>query len=345
MPKLDLSDLHAKRGQTLTSWLWHYKGDLAVRLAESRKLFGKRLLAVDIHSHSIHSDGRATVQENVEMARRVGLDFLFATDHQSLAQKRDALKCPDLSWGQEPGAGPHHIGLLCGKRLFKPEGRSIADDFAAAARVAPFVWIPHPAGWYPTTWYTDEAIATLWTLGPSFAVEVLNGAVKIVNAYDPFDAKAVQVWDRLLCDGRKVAALGASDAHVPESIGTAWTGVFAARPTAPSIISSLRNGLCFATESALIDFSGDGRPMGSTVQRRRGSSVTLRFRVADAAGLAWVRVVSQGKVVRDYALRGTKIFEESLACRALKAGYYRIESAAIDNRRAFSTPIYIELRG
>lgn len=345
VPKLDVDDLNLKRCSTLRSWLLCYKEELGVRLAESRTLFGTRCLAVDIHSHSVHSDGRATVQDNVEMARVVGLDFLFATDHNSLAQKRHTRKWPDTSWGQEPGAGPHHIGLLCGRQRFRPKGRSIAADFAAAARISPFVWIPHPAGWHPKTWYTDEAIDTLWTLGPEFAVEVLNGAHKIVTAYDRFDAKAVRVWDRLLCDGRKVTALGASDAHVPEAIGTAWTGVFAVRRNAASIIRALRAGRCFASESSLLDFSCNGQPMGSAVQRRRGSDDTLRIRVADAGGLAWVRVVAGGKTIKQYDLHGTKLFDARLVHRAAQAGYYRIESAAIDDRRAFSTPIYVTLRG
>lgn len=342
MPRLNVDELHLKRANSLGKWIRDFKGDLAVRLAESRKLLGRHVLAVDIHSHAVHSDGLAMVEENVEMARHLGLDFLFATDHQSLAQKRHTRKWADASWGQEPGAGPHHIGLLCGTRKFKPKQASIAADFAAAAKIAPFVWIPHPAGWYPRKWYTEEAIATLWTLGPKFAIELLNGAHKVVTAYDPFDAKALQVWDRLLCDGRKVTALGASDAHIPEAIGTAWTGVFAARRTAPSIIGALGKGQCFASESSLVDFSCDGQPMGSSVQRPSGKTVTLRFRIADAAGLAWARVVSQGKIVKEYAVHGGKIVEGSLPRKVVKAAYYRVESAAIDNRRAYSSPIYVE---
>ena len=96
---------------------------------------------------------------------------------------------------------------------------------------------------------------------------------------------------------------------------------------------------------SLLDFSCNGQPMGSIAQRRRGSDDTLRLRVADAGGLAWVRVVSGGETIKQCDVHGTKLFEARLVRRALRAGYYRIESAAIDDRRAFSTPIYVTLRG
>jgi len=64
----------------------------------------------------------------------------------------------------------------------------------------------------------------------------------IDRAYDSFDAKADEVWDRLLCDGRKVTAVGGSDAHCPEEIGSAWTGVFSRACDAGSIVSALARG-------------------------------------------------------------------------------------------------------
>ena len=335
--------LTQKRFQWLVRLIGLYKRDLAERLAETRRLLGRRVYAADIHTHSHHSDGRGTVEENYACAKDCGLDFLFVTDHTSLRQKRALRKWADASWGQEPGAGLHHIGLLCNRRLLRPRGDSLAADFERARKLAPFVWIAHPAGWYPQTAYTDQQIASLWTLGESFAVEVLNGACKIVRAYDAFDAAAVRVWDRLLCEGRKVTALGGSDAHAPDDIGTAWTGVFAARGTVPALLRALRAGHCFASESSLMEFSCQGRPMGSTLRAERGERLELRWRVADAAGIASVRILSQGGVVKEWPVKGRPLIEHEWTTRARGgAAYYRLESTASDDRRAFSTPIYVE---
>ena len=137
------------------------KNDLAERLKKNRKLFARQVLAVDIHTHSTFSDGVGTVKQNRSEVNRVGLDFFFATDHHSIAQKRSVKNWPEASWGQEPPMGRHHVGLLCNSKLFKPDDTDPKSNFAAAKQIAPFAWIPHPVGWYPWVRYPDEAIDAL----------------------------------------------------------------------------------------------------------------------------------------------------------------------------------------
>lgn len=335
--------LRQARYRGLVERLSWYKRDLAERLAATRRLFKQRVYAVDIHTHSNYSDGRCTIEDIRAYIRNAGLDFFFVTDHDSIRQKRVTHKITEASWGQEPGIGPHHVGLLCGSRVFRPRHDTVSADFERARKIAPFVWIPHPVGWYPNNWYSDEAIEILWTFGIEFAIEVINGAHKVVRAYDAFDAKAVRVWDQLLCDGRKISALGGSDAHVPEDIGNVWTGVFAARRTAPSIIKALNAGHCFASEASLMTFSCSSQPMGSTVRKKKGAKLDLHFRIADSAGIASIRIVSQGRIVKDVHTKGRTVVESTLTQKAgANPIYYRLESIATDDRRAFSTPIYVE---
>lgn len=321
-----------------------YKKDLAMRLAETRKLFSRPACLVDIHTHSLHSDGRGTVAENAERIRFCGLDFFFATDHASLRQKRAVSRLDHAGWGQEPGAGDgHHIGLLANTRLFKPRLDSIVADFQRARRLAPFVWIPHPAGWYPGTSYPPHKIQLLWQLGPAFAMEIMNGANKIVSAYDEFDRQASLAWDRLLCDGLKVTAVAGSDAHSPDDIGTTWTGVFASRRSAPAIIQALNQGHCFASESTLLDFSCNAKPMGTTLRVRPKTTLSFRFRIADAGGIDSIRIISRGRIIKDICAGNRKLVEGKLSVKAGgRPAYYRLETTAHDNRRAFSTPIYVE---
>ena len=320
-----------------------YKHDFAERLAETKKIFKKKVYTVDIHTHSTYSDGSGTVQENYKAAMNCGLDFFFATDHGSLGQKRSVKKWDNVSWGQEPGAGAHHIGLLHPSKLFVPKKVNIFADFVKAKCLAPFVWIPHPVGWYPDTWYDDESIKTLWTLGDSFAIEVINGANKIVAAYDVFDEKAIAVWDKLLCDGKKVTALGGSDAHGPDEIGTVWTGVYAAKCEAESLLKALNNENCFASEASLMEFSCDKKPMGTIIMKKKGSTIHLSFRVADVAGIASVRIVSGGKIIKEIQAKSKTFLTGQITRKTgAKSTYYRLESTACDNRRAFSTPIYIK---
>jgi hypothetical protein len=313
------------------------KNDLGKRLSETKRLFANKVFAVDIHTHSTYSDGSGSVRENLDFAKNAGLDFIFATDHGSLGQKRELLKTDAASWGQEPGAGLHHIGLLNNQKLFQPALKNIAADYKKAGKLAPFVWIPHPAGWYPDVWYKKEQIKALDTLGDSFAMEVINGANKIFSAYDEFDAAAVKIWDKLLCAGKRVTGLGGSDAHDPEGLGCVWTGVFAEKLTPESIIAALRAGKCFASEAALIGFSGE--------LSAKGSKITLRYRAADSAGLNSLSVVSNGAVVTEIYLRGQALADGELTfdIKGPRA-YFRLEAVSSDGRRALSNPVYAAMK-
>ena len=343
MKKSEKEDLKRRRLERLVSRIAIYKKDMAERLLETKKIFKNKVHAVDIHCHSNHSDGLGTPTEDYECAKNAGIDFLFITDHLSIKQKREIKKYKDASWGQEPGACHQHIGLLNNSRLFTPLKESLAEDFRKAGKLAPFVWIPHPAGWYPAQWYRDEQIEALWTLGDNFAMEVMNGANKTISAYDAFDAKAVQIWDKLLCDGKRVTAVGGSDAHIPDDIGSVWTGVSEARLEASSIISSLRKGNCFASEAPLMDFSCDGKPMGSEIEIRKKTKIKLSFKIADSAGIASFSIVANGRILKHVDAGNKTLLKDSITHIPLKNTYYRLETVSSDKRRAFSTPVYMVL--
>ena len=104
--------LRSGRGGRVARMLRMQRHELAERLAETRKIFARKVRAVDIHSHTVFSDGEGTVQENYDAAMERGLDFMFATDHNSLMQKRKTKGLPNASWGQEPPAGAHHMACF-----------------------------------------------------------------------------------------------------------------------------------------------------------------------------------------------------------------------------------------
>lgn len=334
-------ELEEQRRERVLAWIAFFKAEMAARLAETRRLLDEPVILFDIHTHSNHSDGRATVAANRQAAGEAGLDFMFATDHATLRHKRAVAGLEKTSWGQEPGAGGHHLGLLCPERLFTPRRDGIARDYARALGIAPFAWIPHPAGWYPRTTYTPERISELWTLGDTFAMEVLNGAHKIFGAWDRFDRAAVETWDRLLCDGRRVTALGGSDAHAPESIGTAWTAVPGKRAGAREIIAALARGNTQASEAPLLSLSVDGRPPGSVLKVAPGGKPAVSWRAADAGGLQEVALVSGGRVIERQTPSGATVATGKLRLDSGPGGYLRLQAVSIDGRHAFTSPVYL----
>jgi len=322
---------------------------LGERLAATRKLFNRmgrdrrrKPLAVEIHSHSTYSDGCSTIAENVERVTSLSkMDFIFCTDHETLAQRRSVKRFARAGLGEESVGGRYHVGLLCPNKLHK--GRpTVAEAVETARAIAPFVWVAHPVdGPAPNDSTFEATVTDLAPLG-DVAIEVMNGFTRIARAYPGAGQWNVRLMDRLLAMGQRVTPLAGSDAHGLVEFGDCWTGVYAPRRTAKSIADALAAGDCFASELPLLDFTCNGKPMGSTVRARKGQPLNLTIRAADAYGLAWARIISNGRAIKEWRVRGDATFESVLTRRApARRTHFRLEIVAADDRRAFSAPVYI----
>src|SRR5579859_715304 len=77
---------------------------------------GLAWLAGDLHTHSVHSDGRMTVPELARFAASRGLDFLAVTDHNTVSHHAEL----------PAAASAHGIALLPGQELTTEQGHANA---------------------------------------------------------------------------------------------------------------------------------------------------------------------------------------------------------------------------
>jgi PHP domain len=78
---------------------------------------GRRWLAGDLHTHTVHSDGSQTVQELARFAVGLGLDFIAVTDHNTVSHHRELPAAAarygiTLLPGQEVTTAGGHAGAL-----------------------------------------------------------------------------------------------------------------------------------------------------------------------------------------------------------------------------------------
>jgi hypothetical protein len=78
---------------------------------------GHRWLAGDLHTHTVHSDGVATVPELAHLATRHGLDFIAITDHNTVSHHGELAAASSrygiiLIPGQEVTTAGGHAGAL-----------------------------------------------------------------------------------------------------------------------------------------------------------------------------------------------------------------------------------------
>lgn len=311
---------------------------MASRVERSRQLFGWKFYRGDFHSHTQHSDGCGTVAETADMAKAAGLDFQFVTDHWGLTQAPECRQ-HKLWVGQEPTTQHHHLGVLGLRRAFAPSQDFLADC-AELQRLGATWFVPHPTGWWPNRHYPQEAWKILEKLPSPFLMEICNGANNVVNAFDHTDAWAVMLWDRLLRMGRKVHAMGNTDAHAPHGIGMVWNGVFAARCSERDVLAAVRGGRSFVSDGPLLQATLGRAGMGM-VASARDRAARLKVTAVDSAGLASVRVVADGRPLATFDARGRASWVGSVAVPRRVRKYVRVEATATDARCAFSNPVYL----
>ncbi len=339
-----LKQLQDRRHAGTFNSVTRYRKRMAGLIAASRELLGKKVYLTDVHTHSSYSDGAGTVAENAEWAAMAGLDFIFATDHGKTDAKRVVGKLPNAGWGEETGGGWYHIGILEPTPAHKYRNEAtVAEAWEEVKSLTQFQWLAHPFWEYeqPPEDQYQQVLSDMSGLG-DMAMEIANGCCEVADAYFLTGAAGSRLVDELLCQGQRVTLLGVSDCHLVMDIGTAWTGVYADRCDSASLIETMRAGNCFASEAPLLDVSCNGKPMGATLKPRIGAKLKLRALVAAAAGVAWVRVMSGGKVIKEVWPKHEPLVDLSLERKAArKDSYFRIETADANGRRAFSTPIYI----
>lgn len=241
----------------------------------------------DLHSHTNHSDaGERTVIDLVAAARAVGLDFLFLTDHNTIAPLRemDALAAPDLltAGGMELTTFWGHA-LVLGTRQwvdwrFRP-GDGVINRLAEAVygRGELFV-IAHPG-----SEGDPGCTGCAWRFG-----EMMPGAARIVEIWngpwagDSNNPWALALYYDWLNQGHHLVATAGSDTHssVDYLAGPGFNVVYAEELSEAALLQAIAAGHLYLSSGprlTLIAVEQDGvhRMMGDTVVQ--AATVTIQW--------------------------------------------------------------------
>jgi hypothetical protein len=262
----------------------------------------------DLHTHTVHSDGRRTPAELAAAARAAGLDFIASTEHNTASAGLGwgAHAGPDLLVldGQEVttrdghwlalGLGPGQVVEWRYRAADGDLGRALAGVHARGGlAVAAHPFLPLPGG--------------TWRFGYQGldAVEVWNGP------WTPDDEATLGTWQAMLAaaaGGGFLPAVAGSDAHGPgEQVGLPHNVVLAEGLDRRSVLAALAAGRCWLAGSAAVDLrleaaaAGRSAGIGERLEAPAGEQVTVRLQVRGAAG-ALARLWDPGGPVLEAAL-------------------------------------------
>lgn len=348
-------------------------------------------LIVNLHMHTRYSDGSGLHADLAQAALKTGVDVILVTDHNVLVQgveryyregrKRVLLLVGEEIHDQDRVPQKNHLLVFgAGRELatFADDPQTLINAVRAAGGLA---FLAHPVD-PPLPAFGEEDISWVdWDVHSYTGIELWNGFSELKSvvrsrldglfyAYFPEAiargplAATLALWDRLLANGKKVVAIGGSDAHArPMSLGPLRRTIFpyeyhfsainthllVPHPLLGNleedrrmIYAALAAGHCFIgydlpAPTRGFSFTAQGKEgqaqMGDEIQAE--GAITLQVKTPSAAE---IRLLKDGQEIRRvHGLALTHITDET--------GVYRVEVYRhyLGRRRGwiFSNPIYV----
>lgn len=348
--------------------------------------------AGNLHMHTPFSDGMGTYEEIAAAAMRAALDFVVVTDHNVWVEGAEGYRYHGdqrvlLLVGEEihdPVRVPqkNHLLVMGADRELAPlapEPQRLLDEIA---RLKGLSFIAHPVDPAAPKFRQDDLSWVDWDLHDYTGIEIWNfssefkarltsvpaGLFYTYNpprvARGPFP-EVLERWDRLLAQGRRVVAVGGSDAHGLDiragplhaivfpyefHFRAVNTHILAEAPLTGEaaadrrlIYDSLRQGHCFVgydlpapTKGFRFSAQGKDHPclMGDAIAAR--PAVTLQ---------AWLPQRADLRLLRDGVPLREVNDQQSLVEVVRAPGAYRLEASIEFRGRSrtwiLSNPIYV----
>lgn len=175
----------------------------------------------DLHIHTLASDGISTIEEVLDQATRVrALDVIAITDHNTVSSAHEAKALAqgsqiEVITGSEVSSAHGHILALWINEDIKP-GMSVRDTVDAIHAQGGLAFAAHP--------YANRAFGRfgLQSVGDHMMDSGLDG-IEVYNS-TPYMVYANMLASRqVLRNPDMFAAIGGSDAHMPQAVGKGVT--------------------------------------------------------------------------------------------------------------------------
>lgn len=231
------------------------------------------------HSHTNASDGKYTLPQLVEKAKKNKLDFLIITDHNVNCKELPKVDGITLIYGAELTKHGGHCNMWGVKDVIDKEDYETCETYEDFLRVknkakdrGAVICMNHPhCKQCPWRWEKNPADVDV--------IEVWNAPTHYDNL------ECTEWWHEQLRKGHKLPVVGGSDYHrdyVITNILT-WpvTYVYAKSDSAEDILDAIVKGhttICFAVGKTFIDITSGNSIIGDTVKREKDTTVTINVK-------------------------------------------------------------------
>ena len=349
-------------------------------------------LVINLHMHTPYSDGHGTHKDISQAALKAGVDAVIVTDHNVWVNgpagyygdgnQRVLLLIGEEIHDQTRSPQKNHLLVVGAGRELAPHASDPQRLLDSVRQAGGLAFIAHPVD-PPAPAFGEPDISWVdWDIQDFTGIELWNGMSEfksllksrlhaLLYAYNPARIahgpfpETLEKWDQLLSNGRRVVAIGGSDAHAfPASYGplrrtlfpyefhfrTINTHLFSPEPLSGDefndrrmILDALHQGHAFVgydlpASTRGFRFTANGQEgtvwMGDEIPVGRG--ITIQIRLPQRAEC---RLVKDGKTLKTWRKRETCTYITT------NPGVYRVEVYVhfLGRRRGwiFSNPIYV----
>ncbi len=293
----------------------------------------------DTHVHTVGSDGGLSLQEVVQDAKGVGLDYIFFTDHNNYAHNyilphdNDITIIPGVEWTLYKG----HAGMLGVQRPIETYYANSQEEAEQKIQEAhdngALVSINHPF---------------CYSYGWSFGFDLEFDCIELVNNFinAGLNQRAAKWWQEQLCAGKKIPVIGGSDFHrvsFAEHVGCPTTNVYAPSRGQSDILAAIKAGHAYITfqPNAPVLFMQSGSSiMGDTIS---GGEIAIKIIGASSSDI--VRVITKDGVREEYSptkwedVHTVTVTPDDIFCRVTLDK--RLNEALDYFTVLYSNPIYV----
>jgi predicted metal-dependent phosphoesterase TrpH len=227
----------------------------------------------DLHTHTVHSDGRRRIVEMADAATSAGLDFIGSTDHNTSSANR--------AWAAAASDG---LEVIEGEEVTTRHGHWLAIalppgcwiDWQYAPRDGVFATyaerVRADGGLVVAAHPSVPLPGCAWEFGyrDVDAMEVWNGQ------WNVDDELSLRIWQQLLRQGRRITAVGGSDSHAStQPLGRPQTVVYAQGLVTRDLVDGLRRARCYVAESSAVSLVLSASREGSRSTAGPGETLTV----------------------------------------------------------------------
>lgn len=294
------------------------------------------------HGHSTRSDGAEDPLTNIRAYEAEGYDYFELSEHDDFADPIEYAAETDMVLlpAAEITSATGQTLMYLGATPDLPAARALSLlEIAAFVHEREGLFIVDHPNWRYRAERLHAEVEEILAAPEAQAIEIYTGVIERL----PGSPAALDVWDRLLTDGRVCFGHAVDDQHAPVDRFLGWNRVQwpADEPvTAEGIIEALRTGRFYASTGVSISdvgVSSDGQHIIV-----RSDARLIRWIVRDGR-LAHVTAGGEARVgLADLAEAPRMSRAQAKSSAPVAMAYVRAELVGDNGKRAWTQPFFIK---